>query len=47
MTVENPEVVLATVVCECFLAQIAVELAGFADFDCYQANENDKNDSFK
>jgi len=37
-TVENPEVVLATVVCECFLAQIAVELAGFADFDCYQAN---------
>ena len=39
MTVENPEVVLATAIFEHLQSQNAVARVGFAGFDCHQATE--------
>ena len=39
MTVENPDMVLATAVFEYFPSQIAAVRVGFAGFDCHQATE--------
>ena len=39
VTVENPEVVLATAIFEHLQSQNAVARVGFAGFDCHQATE--------
>ena len=43
VTVENPEMVLATAVFERILMKIAVAWAGLSLFDCHQAVKNVKN----